>query len=377
MDSSSRPKIAIIAKFPLSYILSKGKEPEGYHCVWLLTLHKLLQHQQQYEIHWIVPDKSIKHAWTETLHGQTFHLISKARMMIGLCTRYAYDRWQIGKAIKAIKPDLVHAWGTEDCFGLAASRFPGKKVLSIQGLLVAYAQRACLAKFEQLQGRLYEALTVKRFPYITVESEWGAERVKELNPTANVICWEYSISEYFYTARRAISETPTCVIGGNNTPVKNVRCAVAAFSRPELAHVTLYMAGVQPGAYPDLPSNIVPLGFIPHEKMNDLLASAWALVHPSLADTCPNIVKETRVMGIPAVVTHDCGAKQYIINGKSGYIIAPNNVDELVQAVLSMTASREKNIAMGEYDRERCRTAISQETMMKSLLNIYRSVLSE
>ena len=82
-------------------------------------------------------------------------------------------------------------------------------------------------------------------------------------------------------------------------------------------------------------------------------------------------------MGIPAVVTHDCGAKQYIINGKSGYIITPNNVDELVQAVLSMTASREKNIAMGEYDRERCRTAISQETMMKSLLNIYRSVLGE
>lgn len=377
MSNPSRHRIAIIAKFPLSYVLSKGKEPEGYHCVWLLALHKLLQGQDQYDVHWIVPDKSIKHSRTEVLHGQTFHLLPKARMMIGLCTRYAYDRWQIGKAIRAIKPDLVHAWGTEDCFGLAASRFKGNKILSIQGLLVAYAQRARLAWFERLQGSLYEALTIGRFPCITVESEWGAERIKELNSAANVACWEYAISEYFYTARRAISETPTCVIGGNDSPVKNVRCAVEAFSKPELAHITLYMAGVQPGAYPDLPPNIVPLGFIPHEKMNEVLASAWALVHPSLADTCPNIVKETRVMGIPAVVTHDCGAKQYIVNGKSGYVIKPDNVDELVQAVLSMTESREKNIAMGEYDRERCRTAISQETMMKSLLNIYSSVLSK
>lgn len=377
MNCTNRAKIAIVAKFPLSYIIERGREPKGYHCVWLLTLHKLFQQQEQYDIHWIVLDKSIKKDRSEVLHGQTFHLLPKARMTIGLCTRYVYDRWQICKTLKSINPDLVHAWGTEDCHGLAVSRFKGKKILSIQGLLIAISQRARMARFEQLQGRLYEATTVKRYARITVESEWGVDRVKELNPASDVKRWEYAIPEYFYSAERTMSSVPTCVIAGSNTPVKNVRCALEAFSKPELANVTLYMAGVAPGAFPNLPSNIIPLGFVPHEEMSKVLASAWALVHPSLADTCPNIVKEARVMGIPAVVTHDCGAKQYIVNGKSGYVISPNNVDELAEAVLAMVSNRELNIAMGEFDRERCRTAISQDTMMKSLLNIYSSILNE
>ncbi|MBR5890208.1 MAG: glycosyltransferase family 4 protein, partial [Akkermansia sp.] len=360
MSVANRPKIAILCRFPISFIESESKEPSGYHCVWLIVLHKILRLQNKYDIHWITLDKATKTPYTKDLQGQTFHILPKARMTIGLWTRYAFDRWQIHNELKKISPDIVHAWGTEDCYGLAASRYSGKKILSIQGLLIAYAQRANIARFEQRQGRLYEEITLRRFSHITVESEWGKERVKELNPNASVRCWEYAIADYFYHQERALSAEPFCVIAGSNTPVKNVKCAIEAFSKPELGHVKLYMAGVKPGDYNNLPHNIIPLGFVPHTEMTKLLSSCWALIHPSLADTCPNIVKESRVMGLPVVVTTECGAKQYICHEKSGYVVSSDDAEAIAQAVLALTENKEKNLSMGEHDRERCRIAISQ-----------------
>lgn len=371
----NRPKIAILAHFPLSYLQSEGSEPKGYHCVWLIVLHHLLRSIPDYDFHWIVPDKGIRTASVVEFSNQTFHLLPKARSTVGLYTAYAYDRWQIRKVLKKLQPDLLHAWGTEDCYGLAASSFSGKKILSIQGLLVAYAQRARLARFERHQGALYEAYTLKRFSHITTESPWAADRVRELNPLAQVRCWEYAIPASFYEMERQPSTEPCCIMAGSNTPVKNVSCAIRAFSRPEVSHVKLYIAGVKPGDYAGLPDNIIPLGFIPHEEMAQKLSTSWCLVHPSLADSCPNIVKEARVMGIPAIVTHDCGAKQYVIDGKSGFVIKPNDDEALAKAVLSVTQSIQRSLEMGEFDRARCRDAISQPTMLRGIKELYTSIL--
>ena len=370
-----RPRIAILAHFPLSYLHSAGTEPKEYHCVWLIVLHQILISIKEYDFHWIVPDKSVQAPCVIKSGNQTFHQIPKARSTIGLYSAYAYDRWQIQKILKEVKPDLLHAWGTENCYGLAASSFPGKKILSIQGLLVAYAQRARLALFERLQGSFYEAYTLKRFTYITTESPWAADRVRELNPHAQVRCWEYAISNSFYDIEREPSPEPCCIMAGSNTPVKNVSCAIRAFKRPELSHIKLFIAGVNQGDYAELPDNIIPLGFIPHEDMAKRLSSSWCLVHPSLADSCPNIVKEARVIGLPAIVTHDCGAKQYIADGQSGFVVRPDDDEALANAVLKVTQSKQTSLEMGEFDRARCREAISQDTMLRGIKELYASVL--
>ena len=111
--------------------------------------------------------------------------------------------------------------------------------------------------------------------------------------------------------------------------------------------------------------------------MRELLAETWCLVHPSLADTCPNIVKEARVMGIPAIVTTECGAKQYIVHEKSGYIIPCDNDLALADAVLKITKTAETSLSMGAYDQERCRKALSADTMYYTLVQLYEKLLQE
>ena len=164
-------------------------------------------------------------------------------------------------------------------------------------------------------------------------------------------------------------------MAGTNSPVKNVTLAIQAFSRPELRHVKLYLAGVKPGTYDNLPDNIIPLGFVERDEVANLLSTTWCLVHPSLADSSPNIVKEARVIGVPAIVTTECGGKQYIDQGKSGFVIKPNNLEELITAVLHITSSREKSLKMGSHQHEYCRHLLSEQTMIEGLKRLYNRVL--
>ena len=111
-----RPKIAILAQFPLSYIHSEGVEPKGYHCVWLIVLHQLLRSVCDYDFHWIVPDKGIRTASVVEFSNQTFHLLPKARS----------PKWKASIALSLVLVmgiSLVHALpDLYDCYAMAQDR---------------------------------------------------------------------------------------------------------------------------------------------------------------------------------------------------------------------------------------------------------------
>lgn len=371
---SKRPVIAILCNFPAWLVNDKIPVRPGHYAVWLIALHEALKKDDTFDIHWVTLSKEIKKRVDFTAENQHFHVLPAARKTIGLHTAYVYDRWQIRKCLKGIKPDLVHGWGNEYCYGLAVKDFKGKSILSIQGAMQAYVQRADMGSFQTRQSK-YEPQAVRAAKFITTESGWAADRIRELSPTAPIHHWDYAVEERFFGISRQMSPAPECILAGTSTPVKNVATAIAAFSRPELRHVKLYLAGIAPGEYQQLPENIIPLGRINRDEMAARLASSWCLIHPSLADTGPTIVKEARVVGLPVIVSSECGSKQYVEEGKSGFIIPPRDVDALVKAVLHVTSSRENAQAMGDYNRESCRKALSAETMVAGLISIYRSQL--
>lgn len=371
-----KKKIAILADFPAWLVTDQIPASSGHYAVWLVSLYERFSKETiPYEIHWISLIRGIEKTQYIRIKGQHFHFIPCGSRLISQYTGYFLDSLRIKSLIRKLTPDLLHAWGTEGCYAWATRKLPQPKILSMQGMLTAYTQRAIMPPFQIRQAKL-EKKTLPYFSIITAESEWGVDRTKELAPKVKTMLWEYAANEPFFHEERRIAERPTCLLAGTNSPVKNVSCAIKAFSHPELRHITLYLAGVSADAYCDLPSNIIPLGRVSRDEIKRLLSETWCLVHPSLADTCPNIVKEARVMGIPSIVTTECGAKQYIVNKKSGYIIPCDNDSALKDAVLEITKSAETSLIMGEYDRERCRQALSADTMYQGLIKIYDKLLN-
>ena len=82
-------------------------------------------------------------------------------------------------------------------------------------------------------------------------------------------------------------------------------------------------------------------------------------------------------MGVPCVVTTECGAKQYVVDEKSGYVIPVKNSDALAESVLKITESQETSLRMGAHDHERCREALSEDTMIHKLVELYEKILAE
>lgn len=371
-----RPVIAILANFP--YWLYNGKLPRrsGHYAVWLSALHEALEHCHDFEFHWISLSKEVQKRCVFSSHRQTIRVLPRARLTIGLYTAYLYDRFQVAKELRRISPDLVHSWGTEECYGLCGCDFQGRKLHSVQGLLKAYMERGSMGKFERRHS-FYEPRVLRSMPHLTTESPWAAERVRDLSPKAKPFLWEYAVEDTFFGMEHRPAPQPTCLYAGSNIPIKNVELLIRAFSSPKLSHVQLNLAGIEPQAYPQVTPNIHLLGRLSREKVAQLLSETWCLVHPSLADTGPTIVKEARVVGVPVILTQDCGSKQHVIEGKSGYTIEPNDTDALIDRVLKVTANRETSANMGAYGREEVRQALSADTMVSRLLNIYRSILDQ
>ena len=243
--------IAILADYPV-------KKANHHQAVWLTELHRELEKREQYDIHWVILSK--KHAKYEEYiaRKQHFHILPCGSRTLAQFLHYLPDRWKIAKLLNKIRPDLLHAWGTEGCNGLCAADFPGKKLFSLQGALTAYMQRAEMGAFMKRQAH-FEKKIIRAVPFITTESEWARDRVHELAPNAHVRLWEYATESRFFAAERKISDSPCCLLASKNSDIKNIPLAIQAFSSPELRHVTLYLAGVPADAYPDLPDNIIPL----------------------------------------------------------------------------------------------------------------------
>lgn len=370
-------KIAIVGDLPLWDAQPEPRQPEDawHYCVWLSALRKLLDNQNQYHIHWVIPHKGEVRKRVIETEKQTFHILPKSRLTIGLYSGYIFDTFHIMNELKSISPDLVHSWGTENSHSIAASHYNGRKILSIQGLLTAYSRRARLTRFERHQA-LYEPHTIRRFSHVTTESPWAEERVREVSTAPAFYHLEYAVEESFFRRTRNLSDTPTCLYAGTNAPVKNISTLIKAFTSPRLSHVRLLLAGIKPEDVPQCPANVCPLGPVNRESMVKLLAETWCLVHPSLADTGPTIAKEARVMGLPVMLTTACGSMQHIEHGKSGFIVSPYDIATMQESILQMTADAQTALRMGAHGQQECRNKLSSDTMMSNLMEIYGNILN-
>ncbi len=372
-----KPVVAILADFPVWEVAPELEQSSywWHFSVWLSELRQTLEEQDEYEIHWILLDKRPTSPMEIVQGKQTFHILPRARLMIGLSTLYVHDRLAVRRLLRSLRPDIVHAWGTEDCYAICGADFPGRKILSIQGILNTYCRRAPGARFVRLH-RFYEPGTLRTYRWVTTESPWAAARVQELVPTCKPVLLEYAVEHRLFNVQRTLSQEPTCLYVGTDEPIKNLNTIISAFSSPELASVKLLMAGVSREQRPNLPPNITPLGYTARDGIAKLMGYAWGLVHSSKADTGPTSVKEARVVGLPVILTTECGSQQHVSHGHSGFILSPDDVSGFIRAVLAMTESREKALSMGRFGWQECRRALSRDTMLHRLSELYHTVLT-
>jgi glycosyltransferase involved in cell wall biosynthesis len=429
-------RIAILSDFPVHLLPGFEDRKHGYHATWLPPLaHELAHHPSGYDFHWITCTKEVSQPTTVRAWNQTFHLLPRWKLSVEMLTGFRRERRLISRLLDDLKPDFVHAWGTEQGYGYAAIDFQGPSMLSLQGILQSCCKVAAMPWLTRLQAT-HEARVLLQAKHLTVESPWGKSQLQPLAPHATIDLLEYGIDPACFEVQRILSpisnppslipdpqskidnhqssispppsssksadragsalpspppssSQPFSVSASQHLPPKplalfvgtlalhkGVDTLLAAFSDPRLRHVDLVVLGTGDPALTrrPLPPNIRLLGHRPPAEVRQWMANAWCLVHPTRADTSPNCVKEARVIGLPVVTTPNGGQTQYVEHLKSGFIHPADDTEGLIQGVLTVTESLETSRKVGSTGQAECRAKLTPAATAARLLEIYQTV---
>jgi glycosyltransferase involved in cell wall biosynthesis len=86
--------------------------------------------------------------------------------------------------------------------------------------------------------------------------------------------------------------------------------------------------------------NFVFAGFIPRERVPQMLSAMDVVVHTSLREGLARVLPQALAMGKPCVSFDIGGAAEVIIPGETGYIVKPKDTVGLAEAVLCLWLTR-------------------------------------
>ena len=324
-SSCERIRVAVIANVPVWTLPDLGHLRHNRHyATWLEPLIPAFESKSDaLDIHWITMCKETTVPIIAEAFGQTFHILPRGRLSLAILTAYVNEIRTIRKTLGTIKPDLVHAWGSEDVCGFAgAFSSINKRIFTLQGCFTEYVRLLGGSALFRLQA-LYEKPTVRRYAQGTAESPAAADLLRSMNPSMKVDLVDYGVSPEFFKAEWIPSEQPELIFVGGICERKGITDLIRVAGCPEMAHITFKIAGDGP-LRQQLEAigspNVRWLGRCDRAQVIRELSSAWALVMPTYADTGPTVVKEARVIGLPVITTAQAGASSYVAEAGCGMI---------------------------------------------------------
>lgn len=98
---------------------------------------------------------------------------------------------------------------------------------------------------------------------------------------------------------------------------------------------------------------------IPYKQMEDLYLAHHLFVLPARDEQYGVSVTEALGYGLPAICTDTCGARFNIINGKNGFVIKSDSMEELTKALEFFLSDREQLRSMSENSLQYVRENLS------------------
>ena len=372
-------KTAILAAFPLHTLKSFGEEfrPKGHYATWLPQIAEAWDGQKEVEIHWIVMSELVQERRDVSEWGQMFHVLPTTQRGRST-TLFREDRRAIGAVLDEIQADLVHGWGTEDVYGLAAVLSGRPNIVSMQGILSYYVLKNRMPARNYLQA-LLELFILWKAERVTTESEWGRNVAMRRNPIGTVELVEYGVQQVFFQTKWQPEETkPFALFVGGISPRKGIQDLVRAFRSASLSSYQLVVIGGSEGEWSvklqkSASPNIRWLGRKTAEETAEYMSKAWCLVLPTRADTSPNVVKEARVIGLPVITTRHGGQASYVRDGEDGYFVECGDMNGLIGKLEVVLGSFSKAKEMGDLGKKNFRELFMAKRTGDGFMKMYRT----
>lgn len=317
--------------------------------------------------------------------------------------------------VNSYKPDIIHVFGSEWCFGLLAERTDIPVVVHMQGSMPPYNNallpplysvfdlvvgmgfnlhtqfNAWLYRKKDSSRQAMEEKILKRVRYYMGRTDWDRNLVNLFHPGC----------KYFYCSealRSSILQTDMPWQPPHNRTFRIVTTGISSFWKGidtilRTAHLLkergFDFEWICAGSMGKLNKKIVEhkekmcyeennvkiAGFLNSDQLQELLLSADLYVHTAYIDNSPNAVCEAQYLGLPIIATYVGGIPSLIDNGKDGILIPANAPYTLTSVILDLSQNESRRVDMGKSSRAKALERHRPENIVHDLFHCYKSIL--
>jgi glycosyltransferase involved in cell wall biosynthesis len=270
-------------------------------------------------------------------------------------------RRQMAGYLEVLAPDVVHA---HDVYGLMVKGLAMPRVFTIHGQIYRDTRvaggrcarlRSWLWKRIELAGWSDQPHVISISPYVR-EQLAGVVRgtIHDIDNPIGEECFHLDRHE---EPGRIFCAAAVC-------PRKNTLMLVQAFAglREKGIEAELRLSGGADKEYlgqvmdfireHGLEASVKLLGRVSYETIRDEMARAALFALVSLEENSPMGIEEAMAAGVPVVTSNRCGMPYMVRDGESGFLIDPNDPDDIATRLEQLLTDGELRRSMGAKGRE-------------------------
>lgn len=150
---------------------------------------------------------------------------------------------------------------------------------------------------------------------------------------------------------------------------KGVPNLLAGFAqvREAIPDAQLLLIGLSPDRIPPQ-QGVINLGFIhDRQRLRQVLEGAALYAMTPLIDPSPGAIREAMAMKLPVVASNVDGIPEMIMDGETGYLVPPEEPEQLAEAIIALLGDENKMRTMGERGYARVQQHFTWDRVMSKV----------
>jgi glycosyltransferase involved in cell wall biosynthesis len=286
---------------------------------------------------------------------------------------------RLARAFRRERADVVHthAHFSVNVAGRIAARLAGARVLShmhIENVFRSGRIRGAQVGLDNATARLC-------FAIVAVSDATRRSLIAQGYPADRLVTIRNGVDPPVPTTPVELAPAPVILEVARLAPVKGQAELLAALPRVEASAVLVGRDLESGGAYEtELRSEAELLGVADRvvfagqrSDVPALMAGATVFCLPSHVEGLPLVILEAMAQGLPVVATAVGGTPELVVDGETGILVRPSDVDGLADALQALLGDPQRARRLGEAARDRALREFSADAAARRVLDLVES----
>lgn len=334
------------------------------------------------------PEKLASNIWFHSLHVPKAGWLRSGYLGCALAVR---------KKLREIKPDLIHAQGTERDCALSATLSPYPRILTIHGNLRLIKKQMGFKPFSAMWLQSYlEGLVVPRFDGVICITEYTRKAVEAEASKSWVVPNAVDLSFLELGQQRfsdgdsrpstldSRSPCPVILCVANIDERKNQNAFIRALDplAKKMSFEVRFFGGCRASDYGREFRELIASrpwchygGMLGRDELRSQFEQADMLALPTHEDNCPMVVLEAMASGVPIMASKVGGVPDLIDGVRTGLFCDPYDPESFRVGVKRVLEDREHAQRMASAAHDVAMRRFHPKVIARKHLEIYREIL--